>query len=55
MNKKGITVYELLFVICIIICIGITILYFYALITYANTPVSEMPVWAWWILQSKGN
>ena len=30
------------------------IVYFYALFEYGGRPVSEVPTWAWWLLQSKG-
>ena len=54
-NKRGFTLYEIMLIILIGICVAFGVFYFYALIKYANTPVSEMPVWVWWMLQSGGS
>ena len=46
-NNKGMTLIE---VIISIICIMIIALWFYAMGKYGNKPVSEMPVWLYWLL-----
>lgn len=30
------------------------VVYFYALFEYGGRPVSEIPTWAWWLLQNRG-
>lgn len=30
------------------------IVYFYALFEYGGRPISEIPTWAWWLLQNRG-
>ena len=47
MNDKGLTVVEL--IIAIFMCVLIA-LACYALIKYGNKPVSEMPIWMYWLI-----
>lgn len=47
MNDKGLTVVEL--IILIFMCTLIAIMV-YALIKYGNKPVSEMPIWVYWLI-----
>lgn len=47
MNNKGITLVELIITIIFVVIIGITIC---GLICYGNKPVSEMPIWLYWLL-----
>ena len=30
------------------------VVYFYALFKYGGRPISEIPTWAWWLLQNRG-
>ena len=56
MNKRGFTFYEMLLIICIIIVVAIfVILPIYAMIVYADTPISETPVWVWYVLNLGGS
>lgn len=48
MNNKGLTVMEIITSLFIIGLVGITL---YALIKYGNKPVSEMPIWLYWLLR----
>ena len=48
MNNKGVSLVEFvigIFLVCIIV---ITL---YGIIAYGNKPVSEMPIWLYWILR----
>ena len=47
MNNKGITLVELIITIFLVAIVGITI---WGLIRYGNKPVSEMPIWLYWLL-----
>ncbi len=47
MNDKGMTLVELIITIILAVIIGITI---WGLIRYGNKPVSEMPIWLYWLL-----
>ena len=47
MRHKGLTPIELIFTV-ITICLAALVVY--ALVKYANTPVSEMPVWVYWLI-----
>lgn len=47
MNDKGLTVVELIIVIFMCILIALMV---YALIKYGNKPVSEMPIWMYWLI-----
>ena len=47
MNNKGMTLVELIITIILVAIIGITI---WGLICYGNKPVSEMPIWLYWLL-----
>lgn len=38
------------FIISVILAISFIIFYFHVLNEYKNVPVSEMPVWVWWLL-----
>lgn len=56
MNKRGFTFYEMILIICIIIVVAVfVILPIYAMITYADTPISETPVWVWYVLNLGGS
>ena len=46
-NNKGMTLIE---VIIVITCIVIIALWLYTMSKYGNKPVSEMPVWLYWLL-----
>lgn len=47
MNNKGMTLVELIITIIIVVIVGITL---WGLICYGNKPVSEMPIWLYWLL-----
>ena len=47
MNNKGMTLVEL--IICIFLLAIIAIM-LWALISYGNKPVSEMPIWLYWLM-----
>lgn len=47
MNNKGITEIELIITILAIMLIA---LFIYVMAAYGDKPVSEMPVWVWWLL-----
>jgi prepilin-type N-terminal cleavage/methylation domain-containing protein len=47
MNNKGMTLIELIITIILVGIIAITI---WGLICYGNKPVSEMPIWLYWLL-----
>lgn len=47
MRHKGLTPIELIFAV---ITISLAALLIYALVKYGNTPVSEMPVWVYWLI-----
>ena len=47
MNNKGMTLIELIITIILMGIIAITI---WGLICYGNKPVSEMPIWLYWLL-----
>lgn len=40
-----------LYVILAILGITVVVLTVYASIAYADTPLSELPTWAWWLLK----
>lgn len=46
-NNKGITLVELIIMITLIAIIA---LWFYTVGKYGNKPVSEMPIWLYWLL-----
>ena len=37
-------------IFAIILAIAFIIFYFYVLNEYKDVPVSEMPIWVWWLL-----
>lgn len=45
--NKGMTYIELIIAIIILVIVGMTI---YGLIAYGGKPVSEMPIWLYWLL-----
>ena len=47
MRHEGLTLIELIFTV-ITICLAALVVY--ALVKYGNTPVSEMPVWVYWLI-----
>lgn len=47
MNNKGTTVVELIITIIFVAILGIMS---WGLICYGNKPVSEMPIWLYWLL-----
>lgn len=47
MNNKGMTLIDLIITIILMGIIAITI---WGLICYGNKPVSEMPIWLYWLL-----
>ena len=47
MNNKGMSLVELIIAIIFVVIIGITI---WGLICYGNKPVTEMPIWLYWLL-----
>lgn len=48
MNNKGVTLVELIIIIFMIMILAITA---WGLIHYGNRPVSEMPIWLYWLLK----
>lgn len=46
-NNKGMTLVEVIIAIIFIVLIA---LFFYTMSKYGNKPVSEMPVWLYWLL-----
>lgn len=50
-NKKGFTAYEI--VLLIAICIVIVAVFIECSVAkeYADTPMSEVPMWVWWLLK----
>ena len=47
MNNKGMTLVELIITIIAVVLVGIWV---WAMIRYGNKPVSEMPIWLYWLL-----
>lgn len=47
MNNRGMTLVEFIITIFLVGLIAITL---WGLITYGNKPVSEMPIWLYWLL-----
>lgn len=48
MDNKGMTLVELLItIICVVLCSFVLL----CLIHYGNKPVSEMPIWLYWLLR----
>lgn len=45
--NKGYTVVELLIIVTMLVLVGAFIT---VLVKYGNTPVSEMPIWVYWLL-----
>ena len=52
-NKIFITAYIIAVLFVVILAIAAIILHVYALIKYGNTPVTDAPVWVYWILDSR--
>ena len=56
MKISKLTPFEVLLVIvgfcAVLVCLTFIVMYVYALVHYGNTPVSECPVWVWWILHN---
>ena len=50
-NKKRVSSPEILLIIAIVIIVIIGIFNFYLISEYASKPVSELPIWAWWLLR----
>ena len=48
MNNKGLTLVELL---CVIAMIAVCVVFISVMVKYGNTPVSEMPVWVYWLIR----
>lgn len=48
MNNKGLTVHEL---IVLIFLVGIIAFNIWIFANYGNKPVSEMPIWLYWLLK----
>ena len=51
MKDLPLKIYALFLCLVPVIIIGSIIAYILALIIYGNTPVTEMPVWAWLFLR----
>lgn len=47
MNNKGMTLIEFIITVFLVVIIAITL---WGLIRYGNKPVSEMPIWLYWLL-----
>lgn len=47
MNNKGMTLVELIITIIALVMVGIWV---WVMIRYGNKPVSEMPIWLYWLL-----
>lgn len=50
MNNKGMGLFELIISVCLIAMISITI---YGLIKYGGKPVTDMPIWLYWLISGK--
>ena len=48
--NRGMKLFELIIFICLIVIIGITI---YGLIKYGGKPVTDMPIWMYWLIGKK--
>ena len=46
-NNKGMTVIE---IVVIVFIIAIIALWLYTMSKYGNKPVSDMPIWLYWLL-----
>ena len=55
-NKRGFTFTEILLIVAIVLVValvvGTVILKVFAFIEYGDKPISEVPAWAYWIMQS---
>lgn len=54
MNKPDLNLSSAIFLglllMAIIGSVTFLVLYVYAIVTYGDTPMSDCPVWVWWIL-----
>ena len=50
-NKKGFTAYEMMLIVAICIVIIAIFVEYFAVKEYADTPMSEVPMWVWWLLK----
>ena len=50
-NKKRVSSAEIILIATIVIIVAIGIFNFYLIGEYASKPVSELPIWAWWLLR----
>lgn len=39
----------IMFIIGMLMLISLFVVYIIALLKYGNTPIAELPTWAWWI------
>lgn len=49
-----IALYLIIVLLPLILLVLYLIVYFYALFEYGGRPISEIPTWAWWLLQNRG-
>lgn len=50
MNNKGTGLFKFIIFVCLIAMISITI---YGLIKYGGKPVTDMPIWLYWLIGRK--
>jgi len=41
-------------IIVLLLVVGFIILRIYCFFAYANTPVTELPAWVWWVMGNNG-
>lgn len=53
-EKLAETILVIILVLCILLTLSFIGLEVYILIRYSNTPISEVPAWAYWFMQRIG-
>ena len=41
-------------IVALVLGVITIVAWIYALVVYGNTPVTQLPTWAWWLLQKGG-